>query len=108
MGKSSEIKKDIAKLFPGLQYDSHFEVTSPEDSNYNCIAWAYQIKNRWMWPPAGVPTGVLDAVTYWPDDETQEADVREFIKAFEQKGYKVCDNADLGECEPEVAVKLKP
>lgn len=108
MGKSSEIKKDIAKLFPGLQYDSHFEVTSPEDSNYNCIAWAYQIKNRWMWPPAGVPTGVLDAVTYWPDDETQEADVREFIKAFEQKGYKVCDNADLENGYRKVALYIKP
>ncbi len=110
MGKSSEIKELIVKGFPKLQYDEHFEITSPEDCNYNCIAWAYQIKNRWMWPPAGNPLykGGLDAVTYWPNDEAQEPDVKEFIKAFEQKGYRVCDDSEFENGYRKIALYIIP
>ena len=108
MGKSVEIKKSIVGAFPGLKYDKHFEITSPEDSNYNCIAWAYQIKDRWMWPPAGIPARVLDAVTYWPDEDTQDADVREFIRAFQLKGYEVCDDAEMEDGFRKIALYVTP
>ena len=61
MGKGTETAKlDVIDAFPGLRYDKYFEITSPIDPNYNCIAWAYQIKGRWMWPPKGIPARVLD------------------------------------------------
>lgn len=87
MGKGVEAARlDVINEFPGLLNDDNFEVTSPVDPSYNCIAWAYQIKGRWMWPPAGAPT-YLDAVTYWPD-ENASIDVEQFVKAFREKGMK--------------------
>ena len=61
-----------------------------------------------MWPPAGIPTGVLDAVTYWPDEETQDADVREFVKAFRLKGYEMCDNAEMEKGYRKIALYVIP
>ena len=81
MGKGTEAARlDVISVFPGLSSDDHFDVTSPEDPSYNCIAWAYQIKGRWMWPPAGIPVS-LDAVSYWPD-ENASTDVERFVDAF--------------------------
>lgn len=91
MGKGVEAARlDVINEFPGLLNDDNFEVTSPVDPSYNCIAWAYQIKGRWMWPPAGAPT-YLDAVTYWPD-ENASIDVEQFVKAFREKGYEKCED----------------
>ena len=97
MGQGTEqIKNKIKALFPGLKNDSHFQLTSPYDPNYNCIAWAYgSYKDRWMWPPKGSPAYVLDAVTYWPNENASE-NVEEFIHALQEgKGYEVCKSADF-------------
>ena len=80
MGKGTEeARLDVMGEFPGLCSDEHFLITSPIDYSYNCIAWAYQIKGRWMWPPSGIPA-YLDAVTFWPDENASE-EVEEFVKA---------------------------
>ena len=72
MGKrTEEARFDVMGEFPGLCSDEHFLITSPIDYSYNCIAWAYQIKGRWMWPPSGMPA-YLDAVTFWPDENASE------------------------------------
>lgn len=39
----------IEQLFPGLQGTS-FEITSPRDRRYNCVAWAANDTRRWWWP----------------------------------------------------------
>ena len=107
MGKGTEAARlDLIVEFPGLRYDEHFQVTSPIDPSYNCIAWAYQIKGRWMWPPAGAPT-YLDAVTYWPD-ENASTNVEEFVKAFRYKGYEKCDDASFEEGYRKIALYVKP
>ena len=44
-------KEDIICILPNLEHDESFHTIqmSPEDPDYNCIAWAYQmLKNRWM------------------------------------------------------------
>jgi hypothetical protein len=50
-------------MFPGLAHGG-YQVTSPRDSDYNCIAWAAGDTHNWWWPggdvgkeywPAGVP-----------------------------------------------------
>lgn len=107
MGKGTEAARlDVISEFPGLRYDNHFEVTSPIDPSYNCIAWAYQIKGRWMWPPAGVPVS-LDAVTYWPDDNAS-TNVEKFVDAFRQKGYEICDDALFEEGYRKIALYVSP
>ena len=42
--------EEILKAFPGLRYDGGFRITSPEDADYNCIAWAFGRKDCWLWP----------------------------------------------------------
>lgn len=108
MGKGTETAKlDIIDAFPGLRYDKHFEITSPVDPNYNCIAWAYQIKGRWMWPPKGIPAKVIDAVTYWPD-ENASTEVERFVDAFRLKGYEKCSSPDFEEGYRKIALYITP
>lgn len=84
-------KGDIIALFPKLKDDKYFKVSSPEDPNYNCIAWAYQlINNRWMQPPTG--NVALDAVTWWPDGVTGSEDISCMVEAFVRNSYSVCDS----------------
>ncbi len=108
MGKGTEqIKLLIQRLFPELVNDKHFKLTSPQDACYNCIAWAYNYKDRWMWPPKGMPTNILDAVTYWPNENSSD-DVSEFIRAFKEgKGYEICENADYEKGYQKIALYVK-
>jgi hypothetical protein len=54
--------EEILSAFPGLLYDAGFEITSPEDTDYNCIAWAFGRKDRWLWPDEET-----DGVSVWPE-----------------------------------------
>lgn len=77
--------KHLEGLFENLgehNYD-HNDV-SPQDLNYNCIAWAAGDNRRRWWPTK------LGGY-WWPpqlpqDEETQE----NFIHAFELLGYRLC------------------
>lgn len=107
MGKGTEeARLDVIGEFPGLRNDEHFIITSPIDPNYNCIAWAYQIKGRWMWPPAGVPIS-LDAVSYWPD-ENASTDVEQFVDAFRKKGYEKCEDSCFEQGYRKIALYITP
>ena len=80
MGERIEqIKRELVRFFPKLKDDDGFKITSKETPAYNCIAWAYNIDNRWMWPNTG-EYEFLDGVHYWPTDEIQEASIENFIK----------------------------
>lgn len=71
----------IRRLFPRLA-DEAFEITSPEDSRYNCVAWAAGDVKRWWWP-AEPP------FAYWPVGVPREESVESFIAAFASLGYAV-------------------
>ncbi len=108
MGERIEqIKRELVQLFPKLKDDDGFEITSKETPAYNCIAWAYNIDNRWMWPNTG-EYEFLDGVHYWPTDEIQEASIENFIKAFEMKGYECCDDWHLEKGYQKIALYAKP
>lgn len=89
-----EIKQLLCNAFPKLSQDKHFKVTSKKTSEYNCIAWAYNMNNRWMWPNTG-EYPFLDGVNYWPSDEIIDCNVDNFIDAFKLKGYECCDSYDF-------------
>ncbi|WP_319504708.1 hypothetical protein [Bacteroides graminisolvens] len=109
MDKRTEesIKSHIITGFPGLADDENFKLTSPVDSNYNCIAWAYNYKDRWMWPH-DKSTSDLDGVCYWPDGILKEPDVQAFKEAFQLKGYEVCDNPDFEPKYQKIALYVVP
>ena len=94
--------EEIKKAFPGLQYDAGFQITSPEDVDYNCIAWSFGRNDIWIWPDDNI-----DGVSVWPQDTT-DTNVHTFIKAYESQGYKICDGDDLEEGIEKVALYAFP
>lgn len=79
---------DVNKLysaFPNLQY-THFQITSPVNIGYNCIAWAANDKFRWWWPLNG---------GYWPQKVPGELSVDAFTKAFATIGYEECESPEF-------------
>ena len=44
---------DLESLFPGLR-GSGYLITSPEDIDYNCVAWAADDEEHWWWPEAAL------------------------------------------------------
>lgn len=107
MGKRvEEIKKQICQAFPKLASDKNFQVTSKKTPEYNCIAWAYNIQNRWMWPNTG-KYPFIDGVHYWPNNNVMEPTIGNFIAAFSLKGYHCCDNGDFEEGYQKIALYAK-
>jgi len=81
--KSPRLERD----FPNLR-STAYEVKSEEDEEYNCIAWAANVKNRmiWWWPNTG----------YWPREPENDASVQEFMEVLRAfLGYEVCATSDL-------------
>lgn len=101
MGKAEglfEIVRDLEleEDFPGLS-DSRYEITSPRDPKYNCIAFAVGDTSHWWydvevhgyyWPP-GVPSA--DTLVGW-------------IKIFSDHGYRETDDASLEPDYEKVAI----
>ncbi len=64
--------------FPSLAGDG-FMQTSPDDSVYNCIAWAAGDVDHWWWP---------DRV--WPADAPRAETLQAFVAAYACLGYAPC------------------
>lgn len=87
--------KTLAKLqscFPSLQ---DFDVTSQQDTRYNCIAWAANRDDYWWWPDPNV---------YWPPEAPMAETSSAFIIAFSTLGYEPCDNGALEEGFEKVSI----
>jgi hypothetical protein len=84
MNMDTEIRDEVNQVFPGLIY----EITSPEDVKYNCIAWAAGFNNRIWWPD-------LSDTVYWPENIERRNTLANFIAAFGLLGYTVCDSIDI-------------
>ena len=76
----------LRDLFPNLTKDN-YKITSPDTKDYNCIAWAYGINNKTMWP------GYLDR--YWPADCESIDERSTIIQLYLNDGYIRCENGDL-------------
>ena len=88
---------DLARILPQLQ-SAPYEITSPEDVRYNCVAWAAgQAEVRRRWWPAPSP------FYYWPLEPREET-VAGFLRAFGELGYSACDNGDLEPGQEKLAI----
>lgn len=72
--------------FPNLNPNNHHQA-SPENDEYNCIAWAYGRNDVKMWPDT--------SGYWWPDSITNEETILAFQELFADQGYAVCESADL-------------
>jgi len=86
----------LIRIFPRLAGVEH-RITSPQTSDYNCIAWAARITNRNWWPAPGY---------YWPKGIPRENTPERFIEAFALHGYAVCDSPAHEEGYEKVALYL--
>jgi hypothetical protein len=77
----------IEALFPQLR-GTAYQVTSPPEDVYNCVAWAATDLTRWWWP--GDPER-----TFWPDGVAREETLSAFREVFARLGYAVCDAEDV-------------
>jgi hypothetical protein len=76
--------KPLEELFPGLA-GSSYQITSPPDNDYNCIAWAAGDARNWWWPGRDVNK------EYWPPGVPRERTLHAFVAAFASLGYQVCE-----------------
>lgn len=74
-------------IFPGLQ-GSGYQITSPKDDTYNCIAWAAGDTGTWWWPNPGPKQ-------FWPAGARAEESLAAFQEAFATLGYSTCSGEEL-------------
>ena len=74
------------RLFPALK-KAGFDVTSPRDTGYNCVAWAAGDVTRWWWPAES-------PFAYWPAGVEREESLASFIGAFATLGYEPTTSDD--------------
>jgi hypothetical protein len=74
---------------------SNFKVTSPQDGEYNCIAWAFGRDDLVWWPVPTLSDGNPLGGYYWPYGVSLDDSLEAFIEAFRQFGYEPCESDDL-------------
>ncbi len=75
----------LEQVFPGLA-KSGYQVTSPYDPDYNCIAWAAGDTRKWWWPGPDLEH------EHWPAGVARELTSAAFQAAFASMGYLACDS----------------
>jgi hypothetical protein len=75
----------VEQLFPRLRTTT-FEITSPRDGHYNCVAWAAGDTRRWWWPSESL-------FSFWPTDQREES-VASFVATFATLGYQSAESGD--------------
>ena len=92
--------RELIDLFPRLQQTS-FEITSPRDGAYNCVAWAAGDVQRWWWPGEVM-------FTFWPAGVVREQSISSFVVAFGTLGYEPAISADHDPGFEKVAIFALP
>ena len=80
----------IEMLFPALR-GTDYQVTSPIDGRYNCIAWAAGDIKQWWWPVEAT----IDQNFFGPAGVVRVETLEAFCQAFATLGYVVCNDDRL-------------
>ncbi len=89
----------IDSRFPNSEYHE-YEIHSPFDLKYNCIAWAVDDDQNW-WEPLNEPGN------YWPPNTRFDYSPECLIEAYQEIGYIICDNGDFEEGYKKIALYKK-
>jgi hypothetical protein len=81
------VERTLEDVFPGLR-GQLYQIKSPRDRKYNCIAFAVGDNRNWWWPD------VAEEDT-WPAGVARVETLAAFRDAFATLGYVVCDNDQL-------------
>ncbi|HLN31365.1 MAG TPA: hypothetical protein VK395_26730 [Gemmataceae bacterium] len=78
------VEPSLEDVFPGLR-GQPYQIKSPRDQRYNCIAFAAGSDRTWWWPDAAGE----DA---WPAGVARAETIDAFCEAFAALGYVLCDD----------------
>ena len=98
-GDETDINDWLEVLFPNLK-KSDYNITSPYDPAYNCIAWAAEDTSSW-WEPD--PMGIY----YWPPEVPRKYSIEAYRAAYESIGYKEISEEVLEFAYQKVAIFSK-
>ncbi|MBI4180731.1 MAG: hypothetical protein HY528_02260 [Chloroflexi bacterium] len=86
---------ESCQSFPNLNNKNH-SITSPASDNYNCIAWAFEVNDKWMWP------GDLDS--YWPAGVAGRDELETITQLYIDSGYEKRASGEREEGYKKVAI----
>lgn len=81
------VEPSLEVVFPRLRGQA-YQITSPRDHRYNCIAFAAGDDQNWWWPDA-------EGDDTWPSGVARAETVEAFHEAFATLGYVVCGDDRL-------------
>jgi hypothetical protein len=93
----ARLSHHLESLYPELKQQD-YEVTSPKDKVYNCVAWAVERDTKRWWEPSGEP------FDHWPDEVAYDHAFENYVKVFERRGYSKCDDSSLEAGYEKVAI----
>ncbi len=89
-----ECSEFVESLFPRLGSSKAYQCRSERNPNYNCIAFAAGVTDKWWQPRFGAPPSAPeytdDDPDYWPLGAPHARTQAAFMMAFECIGYEVC------------------
>jgi hypothetical protein len=89
----------LIKNLPSLS-SSEFEITSPRDPNYNCVAHAIGVKHEWWEPDQW-------NIYHWPIAAPLTFTVDAYIAALKTEGFTLCDDGSVEDGYEKVALFAK-
>jgi HAMP domain-containing protein len=98
--RQQEATERIKRVFENLK-DGEFEITSPFDAKYNCIAHAAEKNDKWWW---SVDKAMMGNDVFWFNNVPSEATLDNFVKAFGKLGYQPCKTDKLEKSFEKVAI----
>ena len=90
------VRRRLEIALPGLE-DQDYEVTSPVDDTYNCVAWALDDDTQ-RWDPYDAQKG------FWPPGLPRDDLLETFIALFELHGFDVCESEELESDYEKIAI----
>ena len=97
---------DFKEMFPALEDDPAFRISSDFCPGYNCVAFAAGDTTQ-VWEPMG-SAALTPAGTYWPPGVIALSTVGAHIAAFATLGYEPCDSPDYEDGYRKVAIYTTP
>ena len=89
--RAQEARERVKGYFENIS-DEDFELTSPFDAKYNCIAHAAGENDKWWW---SVDMVMVGNDVFWFNNIPGQATLENFILAFEKLAYEPCNSSEF-------------
>jgi len=79
-----DLTSRLQSYFPNLDDDNYIHTSQPTP-DYNCIAWAATVNDKWWQPDPYY-------AYYWPEGVPREYTLAAYEAAYQTVGFEVCEN----------------